>query len=46
MRELLDFTEELGMRMIHAEHGFADPEAGELLQLDGVFFRDGPATEG
>jgi FkbM family methyltransferase len=39
MRELVELTDDLGMRMIYAVPGFADPETGELLQLDGVFFR-------
>lgn len=46
MRELIDLIDDLGMRMVYAVPGFADPETGELLQLDGVFFRPGPATDG
>ena len=38
-RELVELTDDLGMRMVYAMPGFADPETGELLQLDGVFFR-------
>ena len=39
MRELIELTDDLGMRMVYADPGLSDPESGELLQLDGVFFR-------
>jgi FkbM family methyltransferase len=39
MLELLERAEDLGMRMVHLEPGFADPRSGDLLQVDGIFFR-------
>jgi FkbM family methyltransferase len=46
MRELIELTDDLGMRMVYAMPGFADPQTGELLQLDGVFFRPEAAPGG
>jgi FkbM family methyltransferase len=40
MREVLERTDELGMHMVYVEPGFADPQTGELLQMDGIFFRN------
>jgi FkbM family methyltransferase len=39
MREILDRTEDLGMQLIYVQPGFADYVTGELLQIDGIFFR-------
>jgi FkbM family methyltransferase len=39
MREVLERTEELGMQLVYVQPGFADPRTGELLQMDGIFFR-------
>ena len=39
LREILDRTESLGMALAHVEPGFADPNTGELLQMDVLFVR-------
>jgi FkbM family methyltransferase len=44
MREVLERTDELGMQMVYVQPGFADPRTGELLQMDGIFFRSYSAT--
>jgi len=40
-REALDFAEQQGFSLMQVIPGFTDPRDGRLLQMDGVFFRDG-----
>jgi FkbM family methyltransferase len=39
-REVFDYLEEHGFRLVGLEPGFEDHETGELLQADGTFVRD------
>lgn len=36
-REMLDYVYELGFELFSLENGFANPENGRLLQVDGIF---------
>jgi FkbM family methyltransferase len=42
LREVLERTDELEMQLVYVAPGFLDPETGELLQMDGIFFRPEP----
>lgn len=44
MTGLQRFLESAGFRLAGIEPGFADPRTGELLQVDGLFVRERPAT--
>ncbi len=39
-RGMLDYIYSLGFKLISLEHGWSDPVTGNLMQIDGIFFRD------
>lgn len=39
MTELIELAGARGFRLMSLEPGYADPQSGQLLQVDGVFFR-------
>lgn len=39
-RDMIDYLEKLGFKLFSLENGFANPETGQLLQVDGVFVRE------
>lgn len=38
-KEMIDLIEKKGFSLFSIENGFSDPESGELLQMDGIFFK-------
>jgi FkbM family methyltransferase len=41
-REVFERMDDLGMHLVYVQPGFFDPNTGELLQMDGIFFRPDP----
>jgi FkbM family methyltransferase len=39
-REALDLADELGFSLMRLEPGFSDPDSGQMLQAEGLFFRE------
>jgi FkbM family methyltransferase len=43
--EMLDqiaFIKKMGFQLMSLEYGFCDPKTGQMLQVDGIFFREKP----
>ncbi|MFN8370758.1 MAG: FkbM family methyltransferase [Bacteriovoracaceae bacterium] len=40
LQKMVTFMDELGFTLMNLEPGFANPESGQLLQVDGIFFRE------
>jgi len=38
--EMIDFFNKNGFSLLSLENGFTDPQSGQLLQVDGLFFRN------
>lgn len=38
-KEMIEFIERKGFNLFSIENGFSNPETGELLQMDGIFFK-------
>ena len=38
-KEMIELIEKKGFSLFSIENGFSDPESGELLQMDGIFFK-------
>lgn len=38
-KEMIEFIEKKGFDLYSFENGFSNPETGELLQMDGIFFK-------
>jgi len=41
-RPMIDYLDSLGFQLFSLENGFANPETGQLLQVDGIFVRKTP----
>jgi FkbM family methyltransferase len=39
-KEMIDYIEKKGFKLYSIENGFSDPNTGELLQIDGIFFKN------
>lgn len=37
--DMIEYIEKMGFHLFSIENGFTDPKTGELLQMDGIFFR-------
>jgi hypothetical protein len=37
--DMISFLKEKGFHLFSLENGFSDPKTGQLLQIDGIFFR-------
>lgn len=40
LEEMLRYMKKLGFRLMSLEYGFTNPKTGEMLQVEGLFFRD------
>lgn len=38
-KEMIEYIESFGFKLYSFENGFSNPETGELLQIDGIFFK-------
>jgi hypothetical protein len=39
LTEMIGYLSHKGYALMSLEHGFTDPTTGQLLQVDGIFFR-------